>query len=232
MKRKTTVVLLENTILSFLVAFLLYGCGPKTIQSAMLGDHGEVAVQNLLIVPFQKGETPEAKSALKSARVAYEASDVVTHLFWQWLKENRDVKLVSETKANDAFKKLDKGFSLEFSEKLVQMGDQLGADGVLIGLVEVYEERRGKSYGVESPAAVGFLARLYRVKDGALLWEGNYYERQKSLLEDIRNFPLFLQRGGKWITARQLAAFGVGGLMESIPFFKSKKGSDAHHTSH
>ena len=56
---------------------------------------------------------------------------------------------------------------------------------------------------------MGFEARLINAKDGTILWTGKYAETQKSLTEDLSMIFIFIQRGGKWLTAEQLARYGV-----------------------
>ena len=56
----------------------------------------------------------------------------------------------------------------------------------------VYQERVGSRLGADPPAAVGFEVKLV-ASDGMVLWEGNYYEKQRPMTED---FVGFIQRSG------------------------------------
>jgi hypothetical protein len=79
--------------------------------------------------------------------------------------------------------------------------------------VLVYQERVGGRFGADPPAVVGFEVKLV-APDGNILWEGNYYEKQRPMTED---FIGFVQRYGMFVTADELAAYGAGKLAEALP---------------
>ncbi|MDY6954621.1 MAG: nucleoid-structuring protein H-NS, partial [Thermodesulfobacteriota bacterium] len=58
---------------------------------------------------------------------------------------------------------------------------------------------------------------LIRVADGRLIWVGHFDETQHSLSEDLFRWKTFLKRGGGWLTAEQLAAFGLQEVMATFP---------------
>ena len=101
----------------------------------------------------------------------------------------------------------------------VVVARQLKADASLIGQVQVYQERVGGRFGASPPATVGFEAKLVAA-DGQTLWIGNYYERQRPMIEDMRGF---LDRWGMFITAEELAAYGVEQMLLEFPFGKAEK---------
>jgi hypothetical protein len=51
--------------------------------------------------------------------------------------------------------------------------------------------------------------------DGQVLWVGNYYERQRPMNED---FTGFVQRRGAFVTAEELAQYGVEEILKKFPF--------------
>jgi hypothetical protein len=61
---------------------------------------------------------------------------------------------------------------------------------------------------------VGFEMKLI-APDGAVIWEGNYYERQRPMSEDLWGF---IQRYGAFVTAEELAAYGAEKLAQAFPF--------------
>ena len=91
---------------------------------------------------------------------------------------------------------------------------RLNADAALIGLVSVFQERVGGRFGASPPASVGFEVRAVAA-DGQVLWVGNYYERQRPMTEDLLGF---LQRWGMFVTAEDLARFGVDEVLKEFPF--------------
>jgi hypothetical protein len=97
------------------------------------------------------------------------------------------------------------------------VGEKTGGDAILTGVVTRFEEREGGPVGIKKPASVGFEARLISTKDGTILWTGKYAETQKSLTEDLSMIFIFIQRGGKWLTAEQLARYGVSEMLKTLP---------------
>lgn len=99
-------------------------------------------------------------------------------------------------------------------EQLVkQVAEQMKADAVLTGRVLIYQERGGSKWGGE-PAVVGFELKLVGA-DGKALWVGNYFERQRPMIEDLAGF---LDRGGVFVTADELAAYGAEHVLKEFPF--------------
>jgi hypothetical protein len=96
----------------------------------------------------------------------------------------------------------------------MMVAKQLKADASLIGQVRVYQERVGGRFGASPPATVGFEAQVVAA-DGQVLWEGNYYERQRPMTEDLMGF---IQRRGVFVTAEELALYGVEQMLLEFPF--------------
>ena len=48
-----------------------------------------------------------------------------------------------------------------------------------------------------------------------VLWEGDYYEKQRPMTEDVLGF---VQRYGTFVTAEELATYGATELAEAFPF--------------
>jgi hypothetical protein len=70
-----------------------------------------------------------------------------------------------------------------------------------------FEERRGGNFAVERPASVGFHLHLVDRKRVTKVFE--FDETQRPLSENILKFGLFLRRGAKWLTSRELAEEGI-----------------------
>lgn len=90
----------------------------------------------------------------------------------------------------------------------VQVGECVSADFILVPFVFKWEERLGGSWGVQEPAAVTLELNLIDVqkqRHESFLFD----KRQYSLLEDLTQAGSFFRRGGKWISARELAQEGL-----------------------
>ncbi|MCP9454736.1 MAG: hypothetical protein NNA18_01330 [Nitrospira sp.] len=94
------------------------------------------------------------------------------------------------------------------------VAQKVKADAAIIGFVSMYQERVGSRLGANPAAAVGFEVKVVAA-DGQVLWVGNYYERQRPLTEDLVGF---VQRFGMFVTADELAEYGVDAILKEFPF--------------
>jgi hypothetical protein len=51
-----------------------------------------------------------------------------------------------------------------------------------------------------------------------MLWKGRFEETQKSLSENILEAKSFFKKGAKWLTADDLALYGVKEIFRKYPF--------------
>jgi len=95
---------------------------------------------------------------------------------------------------------------------LCDVGRELGAEGIVIGYVYRFRERKGEPFGVEKPASVAFEIHLIRVEDGVLVWREVFDRTQRSLMEDLLRVSSW-----KWVTAEELAAGGLEKVLKTFP---------------
>lgn len=93
---------------------------------------------------------------------------------------------------------------------------RFGVDGVLSGVVKRFVTRVGSEAGVTRPASVWLQLEL-RDPTGAVVWRGSYDETQRSLTEDLGSFSRARERGFRWVSAEELAAYGARELVASLP---------------
>ncbi|MGB0911038.1 MAG: hypothetical protein ACPGYT_11805, partial [Nitrospirales bacterium] len=105
-----------------------------------------------------------------------------------------------------------------WKETVKLVGSGLDVDAVVMGLVRTYRERVGTKIGA-TPASVGFEVHLVDPKSGKIYWTGEYYEEQKPMTED---FMGFVERGGVFVTAHELAEYGVHKMMKQFPVGNTK----------
>jgi hypothetical protein len=147
------------------------------------------------------------------------AADLITQLFWSRLKSREGITVSSP---NESAKLLSvNGESTKNIPETTgaEIAKRLQVDAVLIGQVLVFQERVGSRLGANPPASVGFEVKAVTL-DGSVLWVGNYYERQKPMTED---FMGFVQRWGAFVTAEELAQYGVDQIMKEFPFGSVEK---------
>ena len=225
-------------------ALVIAGCSGKKVTTKLLVQPDKYRVQKIAIVPFETISTPQALNlegpsfsvpdgakrsdisvAVPSAtevpprtvsKVRASAADTVTDLVWNKLKRYGLVCRRSLLNRHGTFcRTLRLGMPDQSAGEVApKVAERLGADAVLIGKVAVYQERIGSRLGANPPAAVGFDMKLV-ARDGTVLWEGNYYERQRPMSEDVWGF---IQRRGAFVTADELAEYGAEQLAKEFPF--------------
>ncbi len=101
--------------------------------------------------------------------------------------------------------------------KLIRsFGKELGVDAVLYGKLFRFRQRVGGAYSVKSPASVAFSLHLIRVSDGRFLWSATFDETQEPLSENLFNAGFYKKTGIRWLTAEELAAFGLSQTLDDL----------------
>lgn len=97
----------------------------------------------------------------------------------------------------------------------LEVGTCMGADAILVPQLIYLAERDGSEMSVRTPASVILDLFLVDVKGQTLAGRYHFDETQLSLTENLLDAGKFVKRGGKWITAAQLAGEGIAeGLTE------------------
>ena len=99
----------------------------------------------------------------------------------------------------------------------VKLGESLAANLMVAGTVWRYEERSGGPVGAFSPASVAFVVYLIDVASGKIFWKGNFNETQRSLSENVLDTWAFIKKGAKWLSADELARYGVREVFKKFP---------------
>lgn len=85
----------------------------------------------------------------------------------------------------------------------------VGTDWLLVPQVTYWRERDGSEVSVRDAASVTMDLFLISVKDEAIAKRYHFEETQLSLSENFLDAGKFVRRGGKWITALELAREGI-----------------------
>jgi len=102
-------------------------------------------------------------------------------------------------------------------DQLRSIGRNENADTVLSAYLYAFRDKTGGSYGVERPAQVAFEMVLIHVDSGRIVWQRSFKETQKSLSEDLTKLKSFFNRGGRWISAREMGATALNEMMKTLP---------------
>lgn len=233
-----TLYVLTLTVL----VLVIVGCSGSKVTTKVSAELPRYQIRTIALVPFTTLATPQVRvvvdqtlSAPPGARssnmlvsvppnteqplrqtikVPTGAGDIVTQLLWSRLMARQGMTVLSPDEAAKALASSATSQSPAGQLPAVTVAKQLKADASLIGQVLVYQERVGGRFGASPPATVGFEAKVVAA-DGQVLWEGNYYEEQRPMTED---FMGFIQRHGVFVTAEELASYGVDHMLLEFPF--------------
>jgi hypothetical protein len=103
-----------------------------------------------------------------------------------------------------------------------KIGRQSGADVVLCSYIYAFRDRVGTAYGVDTPARISFEFVLVSVSSGRLVWQGSYSETQKTLHDNLLRIDKFIQRKGRWITAKEMAEQAISDMVAEVSELNSK----------
>lgn len=229
-------------------AFIMTGCSGAKVTTQVSNDLPRYQVKTIALVPFSAMATPQLRdsgdrhlSTPESIRrsdmslavpsgmeqqlrqtftVPDHAAEKITQLFWNRLRNRKDIVALSP---GETVKIADSKSEVRASATPEAMGAALAkkvnAEVAIIGRVSIYQERVGSRAGADPPAAVGFEVKAVST-DGRVLWIGNYYERQQPMTEDLMGF---FRRRGAFVTAEELARYGVDEVMKAFPFGTAEK---------
>lgn len=98
-----------------------------------------------------------------------------------------------------------------------RVGEFLKTDLMIVGTVWRYKERIGGALAVQGPASVAFAIYVIEVATGKTVWKAKFDETQRPLSENILEAKRFLKRGAKWLSANELAQYGVKEIFKGFP---------------
>jgi hypothetical protein len=162
------------------------------------------------------GVPPNVESPLKqTVTVPGYAAGKITQLFWARLKSRQGLTVLPPADALKAAAQMSSETdSFTPERQTATLATALKVDAALMGQVLVYQERSGSRLGANPPASVGFEVKVV-APDGQVLWVGNYYERQQPMTQDLVGY---IQHGGVFVTAEELAEYGVDKVLKTFPF--------------
>ena len=216
---------LSSCILGMIV--LLYGCQTPVYVSE--APFEPVPFKKILVLPFNDPtmmsvdttdtRCPVCGRVFITGEVADGAANFLTDQSIALLKRDTNYQLVHGRLKTASLATLYAAdhTTVEAQKALASKGGDFEADVVLVGFVYRFRERIGKGYGVESPASVAFDMHLIRVADGRTIWSAHFEETQKSLGDNLFQLGSFLRRGGRWLTAEELAMSGLEKIFEKFP---------------
>jgi hypothetical protein len=209
------------------VSGLLFGC--QTRASVTEPSSDPIRFKKVLVLPFNNVtlmsdstadvRCPVGGRVFMTGEVRAGAADYLTNKTIDLLKHHTDYQIVLYQFRSGSLKALFSGNQTTTAAKqqLADKGRENDTDVVLVGFVYRFRERIGKRYGAETPASVAFDMHLIRVADGRDIWTGHFNETQKSLGDNLFRLGSFISRGGRWLTAEELADSGLEEIIRKFP---------------
>ena len=196
--------MVRNLLISFIVLLLFNSCVP----APQPGDYALVGsdAKKIAIMPFSLDKNIDGLDVPKSFLSRFNFK----------LHEN----LSSSLKATEIVD-LNKSYEIlrnveSYDNSFAKFSESTGADLILAGSITNYAERVGGELGIESPASISFLTKLYDSKSGEVLWQYFYTEQQSPLFENIAEVGKFFKRKGKWVSASELSEEGINVVVNKL----------------
>jgi hypothetical protein len=203
--------------------------GPSLLQAQTDGNLEDVRVERISVVPLIKGKVGTKVSETLNAalnelyhdpeNVGQDADTALTRYVHEALYERYGDRTVLLSKVLEFNETMVKDGGLDTPRTVAQRtGAAVGANVVMGGYIWRYRERQGGAYAAETTASVAFALYLIDVSTGKMLWKETFEETQRSLSENILQAKKFFERGGKWLTADELAQYGVKHIFQKYPY--------------
>ncbi len=213
----------------FLAFFLSLTLAPPVAADPGAAEAGPGTIASLAVMPFGSAEKPFDKALLVKDMVdckifgfcAWKKEDAgagsITAIYQRHLRQRMGDVVLPWEQVEQVFDRMPPRGQETLRSAAKRFGEATAASHVLTGTVWRYRERAGSAVAAEVPASVNFTAILVRTRDGAVLWSGHFDKTQRGLAENLLDAPLFVKKGVKWLSAEELASFGVEETLKSFP---------------
>ncbi len=179
-----------------------------------------IEVRRIAAVPFFKGKygsdltetlrCPICDLTVDLRKLSPVAPRILTSYVHDELEKRYGQKVVRLSETLRVYQQIPKNEEKDTLMEIAQkLGRRLKANLVVLGAVWRYRDKFRSDTGHTGPAAVSFAVYLVDVRDGKLLWHEIFSETQKSLFENLLAAKSFFDQGAKWLTADELAFYGV-----------------------
>jgi len=223
-------LLSRHIVLPFLVCLaltILYSCQSKRVvpDSRLEG----VTIRKVAVLPVKNmyatyGDgvsfrCPLCGRSFIIGEVSPDADKFLTQQIYSLLKSRENLEVIPPGRAVGVQSMLlfNAPKELPELELLMETGKELEVDAVVLGRVYRFVQRAGTGFAAKSPASVSFSLLLVNSTDGSLLWEGHFTETQRSLFENLFKAGTFFKRKMRWLTAEELAVYGLKDMLQSFP---------------
>jgi TolB-like protein len=167
------------------------------------------------------GETvtcPVCELSFKAENIKDGADSAITRYVQEALERRHRDKVIALDEVSRVYKKIPRDDTKDTPRSLAQKaGEALGVDFMIAGAVWRYRDRVRDPMGPGRGASVAFEIYLIEVSSGKTMWKGKFDETQRPLTEDIRGARVLIKKGARWLTADELARYGVEEVFKKFP---------------
>ncbi len=222
-------------VITTLLLFSLAGCAKDNAQQAAAHEPPTKVCKRVVILPFVDLGTvfgpntsvrgPLTRQVFVTDVIAPRGELFMSKTLRQLLRTETDVQWVPSSVPADKIL-IKSGSRTELIKSLQSIGGRHKADGVMIGYLYAFRDRRGGALGAETPAYVSFEVVLLSVATGRLLWQPKFSETQEPLNQNLFELGKFIQRKGRWVTAREMATQALKEMLKTYPGPASQSKTD------
>ena len=206
------------------LTFVLAGCQSKPETVKARSGLSAVKVQRIALMPFVRGLHNSSLGdpmnrllyctisnlCFNIREVKGNADELMTGFLQEALQKSYAGALIPDPTVQAAYAELPKYPATDTPQSLaIALGRKLQADHVMVGIVWRYKERVGTAEASASPASVAFTLYLLNVAQGTPVWQATFDKTQQALSENLLNAKDFFAMGARWLTADELARFGI-----------------------
>lgn len=218
-----------TAVFTILLGFsvVISACRTPNSETQTLVGYDVIKMRHVAVMPFLAGNT--AMSADDRVRPALDctmmefcqevstlgsgAEEALTREMQRAMELKLDDKVAPLARAVDIFDDLPQNRTVDTPRQIAQrFGKAMGADHVILGSVWRYQDRT-----LDAGASVAFTVYLLQVDNGRRVWRGQYDKTQQALSDDLLNAGPFFEKGARWLSAEELARFGIDQVMQSFP---------------
>ncbi len=151
--------------------------------------------------------------------VANRADQFLTDQVVSRVRQDTSFRTVSARTASRVLNELAGGRGRDWSRKkqMAETGRQIGADAILVGYVYRFRERVGSNLAANSPASVAFDLYIIDCQQETVVWSAFYNYTQQALSDNLGGMGNFFRRGGRWVTAEELATLAMEDMFADLP---------------
>jgi hypothetical protein len=186
-------------------------------------------VEKIGLMPFVKGRYGAEINESLSCTVCLLLNDpkdldpdsdfILTKYTQKALQKRLGEKVITLQQSAEIYERIPRDDIKDSPRSLAKkLGEALEADLIVVGNVWKYRDKVGGSGAISEPASVAFAIYIIEVTSGKLLWKEVFSETQRPLSENTLTVRTFFERGSKWLSANELASFGVTQIFQKFPY--------------